>query len=99
MPRCGSALLAAQSWLNKGIREFREGVSKQAHLLCQNYISSVRLLRITYLEDYIPWSQVFILHLWVNQSMTVSVMLMLTCWYFLVKIFFSSKTAWCLIQV
>lgn len=31
---------------------------------------------------------------------SVSVMLMLICWYFLVKMLFSSsKNAWCLIQV
>lgn len=75
----------AQVWLSvtcctelakQGDLRICEGFSKQAHLLCQNYISSVGLLRITYLEDYVPWSQVFILHLGVNQSMTLFVMLL-----------------------
>lgn len=79
-----------------GGKRFHEGYSKQAHLLCQNDVSSVRLLR---LEDYIPWSQRCILHPQVNPSMTLSAMLMLSYRYFLVKMFSSTKTAWCPMQV
>lgn len=97
IPRCGPALFVLTGLAKQGDKRFHEGFSKQAHLLCQNHVSSVRLLR---LDDYIPWSQYCILHLWVNQSTTVSAMLMLTYGYFLVKALFSSaKTAWCLMQV